>query len=83
MPFNAEIGAALLGFDKEAVLYCHGISDENAHEYAMDYARMLRSRAKGLEFEKRTRFSWHPFGPNRNLIEGMLDKMYSKYFSTQ
>ena len=80
-PFNAEIGDVLLGFDREAVLYCQGISDDDAHEYAMDYARMLRSRAKGLEFEKRPRFSWHLFEPNRYLIEDTLDKMYSKYFA--
>ena len=46
-PFNAEVGAALLDFNGEAVPYCQGISDADAHEYAMDYARMLRSRAKG------------------------------------
>ena len=78
--FNAEIGAALLGFNEEAVLYCQGISEDAAHEYAMDYARMLRSRAKGLEFEKRTTFL-HLFEPNRNLIKGTLDKMYRKYFA--
>jgi hypothetical protein len=44
--FNVEVGPALLGFNKEAVPYCQGISDADAHEYAMDYARMLRSRAK-------------------------------------
>jgi hypothetical protein len=79
---NAEMGAALLGFNEEAVLYCQGISDEAAHEYAMDYARMLRSRAKGLEFEKGPRFSLHLFEPNRNLIKGVLDKMYRKYFAS-
>ena len=80
-PFDAEISAAFLGFNAEAVLYCQGISDDAAHEYAMDYARMLRSRAKGLEFEKRTTFL-HLFEPNRNLIKGTLDKMYRKYFAS-
>jgi len=79
-PFSAELSAALLGFNEEAVLYCRGISDADAHEYAMDYARMLRSRAKGLEFE-RTHFSTHLFEPNRNLIKATLDKMYRKYFA--
>ena len=79
--FNVEIGAALLRFNEEAVLYCRGISDDDAHEYAMDYARMLRSRAKGLEFE-RTHFSAHLLEPDRNLIEGTLDRMYRKYFAT-
>ncbi len=47
--FNVEIGAALLRFNEEAVLYCRRISDADAHEYAMDYARMLRSRAHWIE----------------------------------
>ena len=81
-PFSAMVGAALLGFNQEAVLYCQGISDADAHEYAMDYARVLRNRAKGLEFESQARFSWHLFGPNRNLIKATLDKMYRKYFET-
>ena len=79
-PFNAEVGAALLGFNQEAVPYCQGISDADAHEYAMDYARKLRSRAKGLEFE-RTNFSTHLFEPSRNLIKATMDKMYAKYFA--
>ena len=80
-PSKAEVSAALLGFNEEAVPYCQGISDTDAHEYAMDYARMLRCRAKGLEFEDRTRFSPHLFEPNRKLIKATLDKMYSKYFA--
>ena len=81
-PFSAEVGVALLGFNEEAVLYCQGISDADAHEYAMDYARVLRNRAKGLEFGAQTRVSWHLFEPNRNLIKATLDKMYRKYFET-
>ena len=77
---KADVGAALCGFNEEAVPYCQGISDTDAHEYAMDYARMLRSRAKGLEFE-RTHFSGHLLEPDRNLIEGTLDRMYRKYFA--
>ncbi len=49
-------------------------------EDRMDYARMLRSRAKGLEFE-RPHFSTHLFEPNRNLIKATLDKVYRKYFA--
>jgi hypothetical protein len=79
-PFNAKVGDALLGFNEEAVLYCQSISEADAHDYAMDYARMLRSRAKRLEFE-RTPFSAHLFEPERNLIEGTLDKIYRKYFA--
>ena len=78
-PFNTELGAALLGFNGEVVLYCQGISDADAHDYALDYARMLRNRAKGLESE-RTRFPAYLLGPNQNLIKATLDKMYRKYF---
>ncbi len=80
-PFSAEVGVALLGFNEEAVLYCQGISAADSHEYAMEYARILQGRAKGIEFE-RTRPSVRLFEPDRNLIEGKLDKMYRKYFPT-
>jgi len=80
-PFDAEARVALLGFNQEAVPYCQGISDNDAQEYAMDYARILRNRAKGLEFEQRTPFSKYLFEPNRSLIKGTLDKMYRKHFS--
>jgi hypothetical protein len=78
-PCNDEAGIALLGFNNEAVRYCQGISDAGAHEYAMDYARMLRSRAKGLEFEPT--FSAHSFELNRSVIKATLDRMYRKYFA--
>ena len=79
--FSTEVGAALLRFNEEAVLYCRGISDADAHEYAMDYARMLRSRAKGVG--QRTRvFNALVRAPDRKLIEGALEKMYRKYFAT-
>ena len=81
-PFKVELGAALLGFNEEAVLYCRGISDADGHDYAMDYARMLQSRAKGLESE-RTRFPAYVLGPNQNLIKARLDKIYGKYFCLQ
>ena len=78
-PFNAELGAAMLGFNEEVVLYCQNISDADPHDYAMDYARVLRNRAKGLESE-RTRFPAYVLGPTQNLIKSALDKMYHKYF---
>jgi hypothetical protein len=79
-PFNAGVAAALLDFNKDAVPYCQGISDADAQEYAMHYARMLRCRAKGVEVE-RTRLSGHLFEPDRHLIESALEKMYRKYFA--
>ena len=76
---NSEFSAALLGFNGEAVVYCKGISDGVAREYAMEYARMLQNRAKGLE-EQTPRIPAGLFEPNRNLIRSTLDRMWRKYF---
>jgi hypothetical protein len=77
--FDAELNAALLGFNGEAVLYCQGISDAVAQEYAMNYARMLQDHAKGIE-SSLPRIPRGLFEPNRNLIRSTLDKMSEKYF---
>ena len=77
--FDAELSAAALAFNGEAVLYCQGISDMVAQEYARNYARMLLNRARGLEFA----FPRSPYGlfePNRNLIQATLDRMCEKHF---
>ena len=75
---DAELSAALLGFNGEAVIYCKGISDVIAQEYAMDYARMLQNRAKGLETSL-PRVPAGLFEPNRNLIRSTLERMSKKY----
>ena len=80
-PSYANIEAALLRFNEETVLYCGGILEAAAHNYAIDYSRMLRNRAKGLEGE-RIRIPGHSFEPNRKLIEATLEEMYRKYFAT-
>ena len=80
-PPYAKIDAALLRFSEETVLYCGGISETAARYYAMDYSRMLRNRAKGLEGE-RIQIPGHPFEPNRELIEATLEEMYRKHFAT-
>ena len=77
--FNAEFSAALLAFNGEAVVYCRGISDAVAQEYAMEYARMLQNRAKGIETQL-PRIRPGLFEPNRNLIRSTLDRMWDKYF---
>jgi hypothetical protein len=77
--FDAEFSAALLAFNGEAVLYCRGISDTVAHDYAMEYTRMLQNRAKGLEVPL-PRIPVGLFEPNRNLIRSTLDRMCQKYF---
>ena len=77
--FNPEFSAALLAFNGEAVVYCRGISDVVAQEYAMEYARMLQNRAKGVEAQL-PRIPSGLFEPNRNLIRSILDRMWEKYF---
>ena len=77
--FNEEFSAALLAFNGQAVVYCGGISDIVAQEYAMDYTRMLQNRAKGIEAQ----LLWIPSGlfePNRNLIRSTLDRMWERHF---
>ena len=80
--FDAELSVALLEFNGEAVLYCQGISDTVAQEYAVDYARMLENRAKGLEFAP-PRIPHGLFEPNRNLIRSILNRMSEKYFPSK
>ena len=76
---SAELSAALLAFNGEAVVYCQGISETVAHEYAMEYVRMLQNRAKGVEAQL-PRLPAGLFEPNRNLIRSTLEKMWAKYF---
>ena len=77
--FNSEVSAALLGFNGEAVVYCNGISDSVAREYAMEYARMLQNKAKGIQGQL-PRIPAGLFEPNRNLIRSTLERMWRKYF---
>ena len=76
---SSELSAALLGFNGEAVVYCKGISDSVAQEYAMEYARMLQNRARGIEGQT-PRIPARLFEPNRNLIRSTLDRMWEKHF---
>ena len=79
---EVELSAALLGFDGEAILYCQGISDAVAREYAVNYSRMVESRAKGLEFSL-PRIPVGLFEPSRNLIRSTLEGMAEKYFRSK
>jgi hypothetical protein len=76
---NSELSTALLEFNREAVIYCKGISDSVAHDYAIEYARMLQNRAKGVEGQL-PRIPAGLFEPNRNLIRLTLDRMWQKHF---
>jgi len=80
--FDADFSNALLEFNREAVLYCHGISDTVAREYAMEYARMLQNRAKGIEASL-PRIPVGLFEPNRNLIRAILERMGEKHFQSK
>jgi hypothetical protein len=77
---NSEFSASLLEFNSEAIVYCKGISDIVAQDYAMEYARMLQNRAKGIEGQM-PKIPAGLFEPNRNLIRSTLDRMWQKYFS--
>ena len=77
--FNPEFSAALLGFNGEAVVYCKGISDIVAQDYAIEYTRMLEKRAIGVE-ARLPRIPAGLFEPNRNLIRSTLERMWEKYF---
>ena len=76
---SSEFSTALLGFNGEAVVYCKGISDTVAQKYAMEYARMLQNRARGVEGQP-PRIPAGLFEPNRNLIRSTLDRMWQKHF---
>jgi hypothetical protein len=80
--FDAGFTAALLNFNNEAVLYCQGISETIAHEYAMEYTRMLQSRAKGIEVPY-PRFPYGLFEPSRNLIRSTLERISEKHFPSK
>ena len=77
--FDAKLSAALLAFNAEAVVYCRGISDIVAQEYAMAYARMLQNRAKGIEAQL-PRIPSGLAEPNRNLIRSTLERIWETYF---
>jgi hypothetical protein len=77
--FNPQLSAALLGFNGEAVVYCQGIPDIVAQEYAIEYTRMLQSRAKGIEAPL-PRVPASLFEPNRKLILYTLERMWERHF---
>ena len=79
---DAELGVALLEFNGEAVVYCRGITDSIAQEYAVSYARMIEDRQKGLEPES-PRVPHGLFEPNRKLIRSTLERMCQKHFPSK
>ncbi len=79
---DAELGAALLGFNGEAVIYCMGISDGVAQEYALGYTRMIEDREKGLP-PVLPRMPHGLFEPHRKLIRATLEQIHKKHFPTR
>ena len=78
--FDPEFSAALMAFNEEASLYCNGISDAIAHDYAMEYAGD-EMRVKCAAAAALPRFPAGLFEPSRNLIRSRLDNMSEKYFA--
>jgi hypothetical protein len=78
-PLSSSLSTTLAEFDGEATLYCTGISDNVAQNYALNYARMLADRLRGLEAAL-PRIPHGLFEPNRKLIQATLDGMLKKYF---
>jgi hypothetical protein len=79
---EADLGAALLGFNGEAETYCSGINDTVARAYALGYARMIEDRARGLtpDLPKLPRGL---FEPNRKWIRATLEEMSKRHFSAE
>ena len=72
-----DIGA-LLRFSDTAMLYCGGISDTVAREYAMEYVRVLQNRAKGMEAQG-PQIPASLFEPSGYLIRFALERMYDRH----
>lgn len=79
---DSELMAALDGFNKESILYCRGINDGVARQYAVEYAEMIAQQASGLEAQppkKRHQL----FAPTRRLICSTLEEMRERYFPSK
>jgi hypothetical protein len=76
---SAEFSAALLALMGKPSFTAGVFQDSVAQEYAMEYARMLQSRAKGIDAAL-PRIPSGFFEPNRNLIRSTLDRMWAKHF---
>ena len=77
-PLDKEFDAALQAFTLEAGIYCEGISDDRAHQYAVSFIIVLENRAKEIEMEEPR--SPGLFEPNRKLIRSTLKSLYGRYF---
>jgi hypothetical protein len=77
---DPESVSRLARFHEEASLYCAGINDSIAREFALAYVAMIEQRARGLHAElPRVRHSL--FEPTRTWICTALDRMKDRYFN--
>jgi hypothetical protein len=79
-PLDGEFDAALQAFSAEAGIYCEGISDHAAHQYAASFIILLENRAREIETEEPR--SPGLFEPNRKLIRSTLKNLYGRHFRT-
>ena len=79
-PLDGEFDAALQAFSVEAGIYCEGISDYTAHQYAASFIVLLENRAREIETEEPR--SPGLFEPNRKLIRSTLNSLYGQHFRT-
>jgi hypothetical protein len=78
-PPNPEWSAALAAFNEESALYCKGINDNVAREYAVEYARMMDDRLRGLDAQP-PKVRHELFAPSRRWICSTLEEIRDKYF---
>jgi hypothetical protein len=81
-PLDLRLNEALRAFSTEALLYCQGISDSAAKDYATEYAQMIQTRVKGIKVPF-PRIPLGLFGPNSQLIRSTLEAMAEKYFPSK
>ena len=79
-PLDGEFDAALQAFSAEAGIYCEGISDHTAHQYAASFMILLENRAREIDTEEPR--SPGLFEPNRKLIRSTLNSLYGRHFRT-
>ena len=77
--FDANLGTALLAFNADFSVYCDGISEFTAQEYAIAFARRLVEQAKGFD-AKQPEAPSNLSKANRNLVETRLRQIYRKHF---
>jgi len=66
-------------FSEESGIYCRGINDQYARQYALEYVRMLEQRVQGLEIQTPKRH--HAlFAPSQRLISTALERIYTRHF---